>query len=142
MLLSHFLASELFPFLFLCPLGLATTTAAILLYKSQILRFLNPRLLFKYWRGSVKGVAVSKPSTAALSKVSKPNVDCILIQSLMDTTLCTVYRQTKKLSTSLCSEISAKFDKSCCLCCLKSVIAISLKTSNKQFLCKMLGVHN
>ena len=34
--------------LFLCPLGLATTTAAILLYKSQILRFLNPRLLFMY----------------------------------------------------------------------------------------------
>ena len=62
--------------LFLFPLGLATTTAAILLYKSQILRFLNPRLLFMYWRGSVKGVAVSKPSAAALSKVSKPNVDC------------------------------------------------------------------
>ena len=34
--------------LFLFPLGLATTTAAILLYKSQILRFLNPRLLFMY----------------------------------------------------------------------------------------------
>ena len=32
--------------LFLFPLGLATTTATILLYKSQILRFLNPRLLF------------------------------------------------------------------------------------------------
>ena len=63
--------------LFLFPLGLETTTAAILLYKSQILRFLNPRLLFMYWRGSVKGVAVSKPSAAALSKVSKPNVDCI-----------------------------------------------------------------
>ena len=30
-----------------------------------------------YGRGSVKGVAVSKPSAAALSKVSKPNVDCI-----------------------------------------------------------------
>ena len=34
--------------LFLFPLGLETTTAAILLYKSQILRFLNPRLLFMY----------------------------------------------------------------------------------------------
>merc|ERR1712117_233297 len=34
--------------LFLFPLGLATITAAILLYKSQILRFLNPRLLFMY----------------------------------------------------------------------------------------------
>ena len=34
--------------LFLFPLGLATTTAAILLYKSQILRLLNPRLLFMY----------------------------------------------------------------------------------------------
>ena len=64
--------------LFLFPLDLETTTAAILLYKSQILRFLNPRLLFMYWRGSVKGVAVSKPSAAALSKVSKPNVDCIV----------------------------------------------------------------
>ena len=62
--------------LFLFPLGLETTTAAILLYKSQILRFLNPRLLFMYWRGSVKGVAVSKSSAAAISKVSKPNVDC------------------------------------------------------------------
>ena len=29
-----------------------------------------------YWRRSVKGVAVAKPSAAALSKVSKPNVDC------------------------------------------------------------------
>ena len=46
LVVSHFLASELFPFL--CPLGLATTTAAILLYKSQILRLLNPRLLFMY----------------------------------------------------------------------------------------------
>ena len=63
--------------LFLCPLGLATTTAAILLYKSQILRLLNPRLLFMYWRRSVKGVAVAKSSAAALSKVSKPNIDCI-----------------------------------------------------------------
>merc|ERR1711917_126842 len=34
--------------LFLFPLGLETTTATILLYKSQILRFLNPRLLFMY----------------------------------------------------------------------------------------------
>ena len=64
--------------LFLFPLGLATTMVAILLYKSQILRLLNPRLLFMYWRRSVKGVAVAKPSAAALSKVSKPNVDCIL----------------------------------------------------------------
>ena len=66
-----------------------------------------------------------------------PTKYSILIQSLMDTTLCSVnrQRQTKKLSTSLCSEISAKFDKSCCLCCLKSVVAISLKASNKQFLC-------
>ena len=35
-------------YLFLFLLGLATTTAAILLYKSQILRLLNPRLLFMY----------------------------------------------------------------------------------------------
>ena len=44
-----------------------------LLYRSQISRSLNPRSLFMYWRRSVKGVAVAKPSAAALSKVAKPN---------------------------------------------------------------------
>ena len=35
-------------FLFLCPLGFATTTVAIYYYKKHILRSLNPRLLFMY----------------------------------------------------------------------------------------------
>ena len=58
-------------------LAFATTTAAIYYYKKHILRSLNPRLLFMYWRRSVKGVAVAKPSAAAKLIVAKPNVDCI-----------------------------------------------------------------
>ena len=62
--------------LFLCPLGFGTTTVAIYYYKKHILRSLNPRLLFMYWRRSVKGVAVAKSSAAALSKVSISNGHC------------------------------------------------------------------
>ena len=69
---SRFLASELFPFLFLCPLGLATTTAAILLYKSQILRLLNPRLLSMYWRGPSRGLRLLNPARPLYPRLQNP----------------------------------------------------------------------
>ena len=48
-----------------------------LLQKKQILRSLNPRSLFMYWRRSVTALLVAKPSAAALSKVAKPSGHCI-----------------------------------------------------------------
>ena len=57
-------------------LAFATTTVAIYYYKKHILRSLNPRLLFMYWRRSVTALLVAKASAAALSKVAKPNGDC------------------------------------------------------------------
>ena len=36
----------------------------------------KPKVAIYVLTGSVKGVAVSKSSAAAISKVSKPNVDC------------------------------------------------------------------
>ena len=58
-------------------LAFATTTVAIYYYKKQILRSLNPRLLFMYWRRSVTALLVAKASAAALSKVSISNGHCI-----------------------------------------------------------------
>ena len=72
------------------PAGFSDHYGRYLLYKTQISRSLNPRLLFMYWRRSVKGVAVAKPSGHCIRWTR-----FAILYDLRDTYICQYVEQLK-----------------------------------------------